>query len=117
MPADMTQATAQSTTPAPAAGAQSVGAAGAPVSYKDPTYDQLDAATSAKLGLPSWLLPSIRTQGEKSNNNQVSAANAQTVYQITPTPRQLAIDKYGIDPYLSAANASLVAGKLLQDSM
>lgn len=86
-------------------------------SYKDASYDQLDAATSAKLNLPSWLLPAIRTQGEKSNNDQVSAAGAQTVYQITPQTRQLAIDKYGIDPYLSAGNASLVAGKLLQDSM
>lgn len=86
-------------------------------SYKDASYDQLDAATSAKLGLPSWLLPAIRTQGEKSNADQVSDKGAQTVYQITPTTRQLAIDKYGIDPYLSAGNASLVAGKLLSDSM
>lgn len=102
------QATAQ-----PAA----AGAANAPNSYKDATYDQLDAGTAQQLGLPSWLLPAIRTQGEKSNNDQVSDAGAQTVYQITPATRQLALKQYGIDPYLSASNASLVAGKLLQDSM
>lgn len=109
--------TADTSTPAAGGVPAPVGAQGAPTSYKDPTYSQLDAATSAKLGLPSWLLPAIRTQGEKSNNDQVSAAGAQTVYQITPQTRQLAIDKYGIDPYLSASNASLVAGHLLSDSM
>lgn len=97
--------------------ANAPGAAGAPTSYKDPTYAQLDAATSQQLGLPAWLLPAIRTQGEKSNNDQVSSAGAQTVYQITPATRQLAIKQYGIDPYLSASSASLVAGKLLSDSM
>lgn len=97
--------------------ANAPGAAGAPTSYKDATYDQLDAATAKQTGIPAWLLPSIRTQGEKSNNDQVSDKGAQTVYQITPTTRQLAIKAYGIDPYLSASNASLVAGKLLADSM
>lgn len=86
-------------------------------SYKDGSYDALDAQTSAKLGLPTWLLPSIRTQGEKSNADQVSSAGARTVYQITPTTRDLALKQYGIDPYLSAGNASMVAGMLLKDSM
>ncbi len=112
--ADTNAATTAADTQQPA---NAPGAAGAPVSYKDATYDQLDAATAKQTGIPSWLLPAIRTQGEKSNNDQVSDKGAQTVYQITPTTRQLAIKAYGIDPYLSASNASLVAGKLLADSM
>lgn len=88
-----------------------------PNSYKDPLYAGLDAATEKKLGLPAGLLPSIRTVGERSNHNQVSDAGARTVYQITPGTRKLAIDKYGIDPYLSPQNASEVAGLLLKDSL
>lgn len=88
-----------------------------PVSYKDPAYDAADAATTARLGLPDGLLASIRLRGERSNADQVSEAKARTPYQIIPATRTAILDKYGIDPYLSAENASLAAGYLLQDSL
>ncbi len=88
-----------------------------PVSFRDPQYAALDDATSAKLGLPPGLLPSIRLNGERSNADQVSEDNARTPYQIIPATRQAAIKKWGIDPYLSAQNASEVAGLLLKDSL
>jgi hypothetical protein len=89
----------------------------APRSFRDPAYDELDAQTSAKLGLPLGLLVSVRTNGERSNADQVSDAGARTVYQITKDTRDAAIKKWGIDPYLSAQNASEVAGLLLKDSL
>lgn len=85
--------------------------------YTDPLYDDLDAQTTSRLGLPDGLLQAIRTKGERSNSDQVSEAGAKTVYQITPATRKLAIDKWGIDPYLNEKNASLVAGNLLKDSL
>lgn len=88
-----------------------------PVSYKDPQYASLDAATEQKLGLPAGLIAGIRQNGEKSNADQVSSAGARTPYQITPDTRDAAIKKWGIDPYLSPQNASEVAGLLLKDSL
>lgn len=89
----------------------------APISYKAPEYTALDAATEQKLGLPEGLLASIRLNGERSNADQVSEAGARTAYQITPATRKLALDRWGIDPYLSAQNAAEVAGRLLKDSL
>lgn len=86
-------------------------------SYQDPLYASLDAATEKKLSLPAGLLSSIRTNGERSNSDQVSEAGARTVYQIIPATRKAAIDKWGIDPYLSEQNASEVAGLLLKESL
>jgi hypothetical protein len=88
-----------------------------PNSYKDPVYASLDAKTEEKLGLPSGLLSSIRTKGEKSNNDQVSDAGAKTVYQFTPSTRNLIVKKYGIDPYLSPETASESAGLLLKEGL
>src|SRR5579859_5608280 len=88
-----------------------------PTSYQDPMYASLDANTQSKLGLPDGLLASIRLNGEKSNADQVSSAGAKTPYQITPATRAAALDKYGIDAYLSPQNASEVAGRLLSDSL
>lgn len=86
-------------------------------SYKDPTYDVLDAKISQELGLPSGLLSGIRLRGERSNANQVSSAGARTVYQITPTTRDLFLKKYGVDAYKSPADAAKVAGLHLQESL
>lgn len=86
-------------------------------SYKDPTYDVLDAKVSQELGLPSGLLAGIRTRGERSNADQVSSAGARTVYQITPTTRDLFLKKYGVDAYRSPADAAKVAGLHLQESL
>lgn len=88
-----------------------------PRSYKDPLYASLDAKNEQDLGLPSGLLSSIRTNGERSNADQVSSAGAKTPYQIIGATRDAAIKKYGIDPQLSPQNASKVAGLLLKDSL
>jgi len=85
--------------------------------YTDPLYDELDAQTTSRLGLPEGLLASIRTKGERSNSDQVSEAGARSVYQIVPATRKLIMDKYGIDPYLNEKNASLGAGYLLKESL
>ena len=91
--------------------------ASAPNSYKDPYWTQLASVTEQKLGLPDGLLASIVTKGERSNADQVSEAGAKTPFQIIPATRKAAIDKYGIDPYLSPENAAEVAGLLLKDSL
>lgn len=88
-----------------------------PNSYKDPYWMDLAASTEARLGLPDGLLAAIVTKGERSNHDAVSEAGARTVFQITPQTRKAAIDKYGVDPYLSPENAAEVAGMLLKDSL
>lgn len=89
----------------------------APISYKDPFWANLSASTESRLGLPEGLLNSIVMFGERSNADQVSSAGAKTPYQITPTTRQLVMDKYGIDAYLSPENAAEAAGLLLKESL
>lgn len=88
-----------------------------PNSHKDPFWSDLSADTEQRLGLPSGLLASIVTKGERSNNDQVSEAGAKTPFQIIPSTRKAAMDKYGIDAYLSPENAADVAGHLLKDSL
>jgi hypothetical protein len=88
-----------------------------PTSYKDPFWTQLASATEQKLDLPPGLLVGVLTRGERSNADQVSDAGAKTPFQIIPATRKAAIDKFGIDPYLSPENAAEVAGKLLKDSL
>lgn len=88
-----------------------------PNSYKDPYWTELSANTEKKLGLPDGMLRSVLLYGERSNNDQVSSADARTPYQIIPSARNLAIKAYGIDPYLSPENAATVAGQFLKDSL
>lgn len=88
-----------------------------PISYKDAVYSDIDAKTSARLGLPVGMLEAIRTAGEKSNADQVSSAGARTPYQITPETRNAILKQYGIDAYLSPETASEAAGILLRDSL
>lgn len=90
---------------------------GFPTSYKDETYNQLDASTEKRLGLPAGSVSSLRLFGEKSNADQVSSVGARTPYQFTPSTRKLIINKYGVDPYLSPENASEAAGLLLKESL
>ena len=92
-------------------------AAPVPNSYKDPYWVELSANTERKLGLPDGMLRSVLLYGERSNNDQVSSADARTPYQIIPSARNLAIKAYGIDPYLSPENAAEVAGRFLKDSL
>jgi hypothetical protein len=98
-------------------GRVSSGAGSGPTSFRDPAYDVLDADVEKRLGLPSGLLSGIRKNGERSNADQVSSAGARTVYQVTPSTRDLALKKWGIDAYSGAAQASEVAGHLLKDSL
>ena len=88
-----------------------------PDSFKDPLYAALDERTESKLGLPSGVLSSIRLNGEKSNNSQVSEASAKSPYQFIPSTRKAIIEKYGIDPLLNPENASEAAGLLLQEGL
>lgn len=92
-------------------------AAEAPTSYKDPYWSNLASNVESKLDLPKGLLVAIVNRGERSNADQVSEAGARTPFQIIPATRKAAIDKYGIDPYLSPENAAEVSGRLLQDSL
>lgn len=90
---------------------------GFPTSYKDQAYNDLDAATEQRLGLPSGSVSGLRLFGEKSNADQVSSVGARTPYQFTPTTRKLIVKKYGVDPYLSPENASEAAGLLMKESL
>lgn len=90
---------------------------GFPTSYKDQAYNDLDAATEQRLGLPSGSVSGLRLYGEKSNADQVSSVGARTPYQFTPATRKLIVKKYGVDPYLSPENASEAAGLLMKESL
>lgn len=89
----------------------------APNSYSDPYWTQLASATEQKLGLPTGLLGSIVTHGERSNSDQVSEAGAKTPFQITPATRDAVLKRDGIDAYLSPENAAEVAGLVLKDGV
>lgn len=86
-------------------------------SYKDPVYDELDAKYAAQVGVPEWLMSSIRLNGERSNADQVSSAGAKTVNQFTPTTRKLVMDKYNVDPWASDEASTLGKAYLLKESL
>lgn len=86
-------------------------------SFKDPVYDELDARYASQVGVPEWLMTSIRLNGERSNPDQVSSAGAKTVNQFTPTTRKLVLDKYGVDPWASDEASSLGKAYLLKESL
>lgn len=85
--------------------------------YDDPGVLTIASNVEQKLGLPMGILSNVITRGEKSNSDQVSEAGARGLGQIIPATRKSAIDKYGIDPYLSDENSVEVAGHLLKDSL
>ena len=87
-------------------------------SYRDPIYDQIEAPLELELGLPNGLLRAIRTRGEKSNADDISPRPdyAQTVYQITPSTRELFRDGYKVDAYEGLKQAARVAALHLLDS-
>lgn len=86
-------------------------------SYLDPIYDQYEQAAAHRAGIDPALLRAIRTQGERSNANQVSSAGAQTVYQIIPSTRAGLIRNYGIDPYSSPEDAATGAALLVKEGL
>lgn len=89
----------------------------APVSFRDPAYDEYDRSVETRLKLPPGLLTGIRTRGERSNADQVSSAGARTVYQITPSTRALVLKKYGVDAYAGPGQAALAAGYILREGL
>ena len=88
-----------------------------PTSYKDASYDELDAQAEKATGLPPGLLSRIRLVGEKSNADQVSSAGAKSPYQIIESTRNAILEKYKIDPYLNPKNAALGAAYLLKEGL
>jgi hypothetical protein len=71
----------------------------APISYKDPAWDAAEAAAAKRTGVPQEVLAAIRTQGEKSNGDQISPKGAKGVYQFTPKTERLFFEKYGVSAY------------------
>lgn len=88
-----------------------------PNSYNDPYWANLSSAAEKKIGLPDGLLVSILKNGEKSNADQVSKANAKTPYQIIPQTRDDFLKKYGVDAYLSPENSAEVAALILKEGL
>lgn len=88
-----------------------------PKSFDDPAYDAADSSAAATAGIDPILLRSIRTNGERSNADQVSSKGATTPYQFIPATRKAILDKYGIDVTLNPQNASLGAAYLLKEGM
>jgi len=102
-------ATPQSRSPQPAP----AGGGGFPNSYLDPRWDELEAQIA---GPEAGLLKLIRTQGERSNSDQVNPrTGATTPYQITADTRQSIIAKYKFDPWSSPENAVKGAAIVLRD--
>ena len=87
------------------------------LSYKSSAYDGIEERVAAEVGIPKQLISSIRLFGERSNANQVSSANARTVYQVIPSTRAAFLKKYGIDAYASPENAAKVAALHLKESL
>lgn len=84
-------------------------------SWKDPRWDVLEQAASKRFGVPVEVLRTIRTVGERSNENQVSKAGARGVYQIIPSTAQGIKQNYGFDPMASAQNEVMGAAALLKE--
>lgn len=83
-----------------------------PKSYKDPAYDRAEEIASARTGVPASAIRTIRMKGEMSNDDQVSEKGAKTVYQFTPTSRDLFLKKYGVDAYSKNAVERATAAAL-----
>ncbi|WP_175770578.1 transglycosylase SLT domain-containing protein [Burkholderia anthina] len=88
-----------------------------PTSFKDPAYAAADQQASSAVGLPPGLLTAVRTQGEKSNADQVSSAGAQTPYQILPSTRDSVMKQTGVDAYSSPQAAAYAAAYVLKQNM
>lgn len=100
----------------PPASAPRVGQAGvASTSFRDPGYAPIESQVEQQLGLPSGILSAIRTRGERSNSNQVSPANARSVYQVIPSTRAGVMRQYGVDAWADPQSAAMAAGLVLRD--
>lgn len=83
----------------------------------DGYYRPIEAKYEKQYGLPDGMLSTIRTKGERSNRNQVSSAGARSVYQITPSTKDLFLKKYGVNAYAGDEAAAKVAALHLKESM
>lgn len=88
-----------------------------PNSFRDPAYDRYEQDAAREFGVPPELLRTIRVNGERSNNNQVSSAGARSVYQIIPSTAQGISKNYGFDPLSSPLNAARGAAALLKENL
>jgi hypothetical protein len=88
-----------------------------PNSYKDPYWAGLSADAEAQVGVPAGLLTAMFTRGERSNHDQVSEADARTVFQITKKTRDLFLKRDGIDAYLNPQNSARVAALVVKDGV
>lgn len=86
-------------------------------SYKDPLYDEIESRLEREYGLPLGGMRAIRTKGERSNADQVSLAEAKSVYQIIPSTRDAFLKKYGVDAYGGPRQAARVAALHLRDGL
>lgn len=87
-----------------------------PRRFTDPLYAELARAAEAKYALPQGILDAIRTQGERSNADQVSSAGARSAYQFIPATRQGMMRNYGIDPWKDAPSATEGAAALMAEN-
>lgn len=85
-------------------------------SYKDPKWNDLEAAAESKWGIPAGFLSDLRLKGERSNADQVSEAGAKSVWQIIPETRNLIKKKHGIDAYASPEQAAEAAAIVVKDA-
>jgi hypothetical protein len=87
------------------------------VNYTDPRYSDLARIAEAAHHLPTGLLDAIRMLGERSNANQVSPANARSVYQFIPSTRRGVLKNYGVDAYSGPEGATEAAATLLEENL
>jgi len=71
--------------------------------YKSDAWDGLEEKYAKKYGVPSWMLRSIRLNGERSDWDQSSGVDGgtRTPYQFTGKTRNLFIKNKSIDPWSS----------------
>lgn len=92
-------------------------ASSSPNSFRDPYWSNLASKAEQKYDITPGLLVSVLTNGERSNANQKSEVGASTVFQITPTTRDLILKRDGIDAYLRDENAAEAAALVLKDGV
>lgn len=85
-------------------------------SYKDQSWNELEASAEAKYGIPAGFLADLRLKGERSNADQVSEAGAKSVWQIIPETRNLIKTKYGVDAYAGPEQAAEAAAIVVKDA-
>lgn len=86
--------------------------------FRHPRFDELDKRYAELVGVPFELMRSIRVNGERTNNDvKAKGTGASGVNQITPQTRDLFLKRYGVDAYLSDANAAHVKALHLKESL